>query len=767
MDNDSASPQHTRVRGRRVLIVSATVLLALLLVGSSLLLHRAPWNFTIDVGAEEPFVAEGETRHFYSFFYFHSPEQWGQHIFRWSSERAAVTIPSALRADPLIAEVVLCGCRPRRSPNHPPPPATFSLTLNNNLTMQLEADQHWRRYQVLVPRGLTHPEEGVMLDMRAPTWEDASKRQLGLAIDTIALRQLAPPPLTTPWSALIAATGIVGVAAWRRSALLVLLLAGAWLFVGALYQPQLMPYSLLASLLVGGLLLLWGWLQSPLEATAAALAGVWMVLVPQWLGYWMIDDAFVSFRYARNLVRGNGLVFNVGEQVEGYTNFLWTMIVAGGMALGGDPTRFTIVLTMVLGFVLVVLTTLLARRFIAGPWSLAPMGWLVLSSPFLLYTSRGSGMETALFAVCILATILALVGQRWRVAGLLVALTMMTRPDGGILAGVGALYAAVVAWRGWRQRSGNPGEEQPRGGWGWLRPLAWYGGVALVLFLPYYLWRWRYYGYPLPNTFYVKVGGTWEHLVRGAIYLWHFASTHLLLFVALAGTLAGVVLWRRAAQAQEKAPWPEVALIGAFCVLFTLYVVVVGGDWMPGARFFMPLVPLLAILGGWGVGVLARHSPRLEPLLLAVGVTLGVALALRLPQSTAYSDSHVWLQNHVVRRYREVGRWINANTPPDVVIATEVAGALPYYADRPMIDLLGLTDEHIAHMEERLGHQRAGHEKTDPSYVLERAPEIIPYRGSYLLWGHPAFEEGYYTKKFHGPEGQSVKIYLRNDIDLD
>ena len=55
----------------------------------------------------------------------------------------------------------------------------------------------------------------------------------------------------------------------------------------------------------------------------------------------MQDDAYVSFRYARNLVRGDGLVYNVGEPVEGYTNFLWTALAAVPLARGAaDPLPF-------------------------------------------------------------------------------------------------------------------------------------------------------------------------------------------------------------------------------------------------------------------------------------------------------------------------------------------------------------------------------------------------------------------------------------------
>ena len=51
----------------------------------------------------------------------------------------------------------------------------------------------------------------------------------------------------------------------------------------------------------------------------------------------LCDDAFISFRYAENWVAGRGLVFNAGEQVEGYTNFSWTMLCALGMQLGIEP----------------------------------------------------------------------------------------------------------------------------------------------------------------------------------------------------------------------------------------------------------------------------------------------------------------------------------------------------------------------------------------------------------------------------------------------
>src|SRR6185437_4110074 len=70
---------------------------------------------------------------------------------------------------------------------------------------------------------------------------------------------------------------------------------------------------------------------------AAALAWAWHLA-------WLCDDSFISFRYARNLAHGNGLVWNVGERVEGYTNFLWTVIAAGAIRAGLHPGQAALVL---------------------------------------------------------------------------------------------------------------------------------------------------------------------------------------------------------------------------------------------------------------------------------------------------------------------------------------------------------------------------------------------------------------------------------------
>ena len=71
------------------------------------------------------------------------------------------------------------------------------------------------------------------------------------------------------------------------------------------------------------------------------------------------DDAFISFRYAKNLVEGHGLVYNIGERVEGYTNFLWTLLLSAFMGLGLD----VVVVSQVLGILFSLFTVLLLLYF--------------------------------------------------------------------------------------------------------------------------------------------------------------------------------------------------------------------------------------------------------------------------------------------------------------------------------------------------------------------------------------------------------------------
>ncbi len=764
----------------------ATLVVCIALAWLSTQFSRPAWSLPVDLGDEADFFYMGETPTFQNFFGYHPPEQaqdGSGRSFRWtSSPLAAITVPFIQHIQPIVIETVLCGCRFDGQTT----PVQFEV--NNTPLVDFQATDEWRRYHLLVPSDLPqHPEYGVMLVINAELWQTPASPRIGVAVESITLRQATRPPLTEPATLPLLIAALLGLAVWQRTPLPLLLLTGAWGALGVLYQPHMLPRPHTTALLLTGVLVLWTlvprrppavptapaahhptWRQDALyrwfPLTAATLIGAWLVLSVQVLGHWIIDDAFISFRYARNLVAGHGLVFNPGEYVEGYTNFLWTVLIAAGMAVQLEPILFANVGLVLIAFLIAWLTVAIGQLIL--PPDYAPFAWLaaavlVVNSPFLIYTARSSGMETGLYAMLILATLLALLHQRWLLAGTLTTLTLMTRPDGILLVGVAGLYAL---WQGWQQhRPTTPPLALRLGWWRWLMPALRYTAPLLLLYLPYFLWRWNYYGYPLPNTFYVKVGSSEAQLWRGVEYLRDFALATPLFGFGVLGALVGLWAWR----GTEPPRWAQLALLGGLLTLITTYVIAVGGDWMPGFRFFIATLPLLVLFGVWGMVGLVRRIPHLLlPVLLGLA-GLGVGQAMLLPNDTSYVSSPIWVQNYAVRRYREVGRWINMHTTPDTWISTAVAGAMPYYADRPTIDILGLTDEHIAHLPVAdLGRGRPGHEKTDLDYALGREPEIIPYKGSDLFWRHPRFKANYTIQDFPGPEGQAVRLYVRNDVVL-
>jgi len=170
-----------------------------------------------------------------------------------------------------------------------------------------------------------------------------------------------------------------------------------------------------------------------------ALAGL---LFEAWPVPPQTDDAYISYRYARNLVGGLGLVYNAGEYVEGITNFLWTLLVAGGLALGFEAKGVGHALGVASAATALCVTYAYAGMRLPPSRSGAAgvAAWVVLASlPFVYWTT--SGMETSLFAALVAATLAAEARERrgWAVAAAFLAFAV--RPDGVLVA------AAALGWR--------------------------------------------------------------------------------------------------------------------------------------------------------------------------------------------------------------------------------------------------------------------------------------------------------------------------------
>src|SRR5690606_12048881 len=157
---------------------------------------------------------------------------------------------------------------------------------------------------------------------------------------------------------------------------------------------QSVPWLLSAT--VAALALLGLERRRPAQAVAGAVVlsvGLGLGLAFAWRILWIADDAFISFRYARNFARGLGLVYNEGEWVEGYTNFLWTLLLGLASKLGLD-IPLTALFGNLAAFAATVLLAALLPARLAPKHAVVPFAAIALALAKPFYTFAGSGLET-------------------------------------------------------------------------------------------------------------------------------------------------------------------------------------------------------------------------------------------------------------------------------------------------------------------------------------------------------------------------------------
>jgi len=428
-----------------------------------------------------------------------------------------------------------------------------------------------------------------------------------------------------------------------------------------------------------------------------------------WRSSFLIDDAFISFRYAKNWAAGLGPVYNPGVEppVEGYSNFLWVALLAVGKALGASPVGLAPALSILCALATLGLAArCMHRELELDPWStgLATLALAALP-PFVVWAT--GGLETALFGLELFGAWLLLVQARGEgelrrglLAGLLGLALVLTRVEGLIWIG-GLVLASVVACRD-------------------AIPLKRLGAYALVVAAgtgAHLLWRHATYGEWVANTVHAKAGFSGATLARGGRSLATFALLFLWpLFVLPAPWLARESRQRR------------LALSALVVVLGTVgYNLLVGGDWMPMFRFMAPASAFLALLLGVGLERL-RTVPRLVTsgaltafALLPLFDVSPVPRALR--EALYYRDFVTGYQSEWARlktthvnleRNSWRGQAMGAIFDQGQTWVGGAIGATGYYSDVFVHDRNGLVNREIARLEAHPGGGTAGHEKRVP-----------------------------------------------------
>ncbi len=375
--------------------------------------------------------------------------------------------------------------------------------------------------------------------------------------------------------------------------------------------------------------------------TAAAIAGAaalaWSRSGTELVGY---DDANIFFTYGRNLIGGHGFVYNAGgERVEGFTSVLWLLVCTLAMAAA-------VPFEGVLFFVNVALLTaalVMLQRFTAAllvrygnataggamTCSLLLTLALVLAPGYVIWnvvSLMDSGLWSALLLAGVIVTLRSALPQPprrdRRSLAIIVAALILTRPEAFVFGAVLIALAILIdAGKGssWRQAMSGSRES-----------LAAFGVTAAAITG----WRLAYFGYPLPNTYYAKLGDPFgARLNEGASYLLDFAGENPAIVVAMGAALWGAIAafhQYRAAREDQDARTLMLMQGSLLVVLFTGCGVSVfeGGDQFAFWRTYQPLVPLIAVQTALVMSMTARAaSPRATALRLpALAVALIMAM---------------------------------------------------------------------------------------------------------------------------------------------
>ena len=427
---------------------------------------------------------------------------------------------------------------------------------------------------------------------------------------------------------------------------------------------------------------------------------------------WLSDDSFISFRYARNLVQGHGLVYNVGEYVEGYTNLLWTLLMAGSMALGVSPEVAAHVAG--LGFWLLLIGVLALWSWQgADQRPFMPLAAVLVLVMGDYQTWATGGLETSMFAFLSVAGILLAcrvdAGKyQMFLAGTLLAAAVGTRPDG-------VIFAAVGVAASWFLNPDVSTHKRLALTSSLALPLM-VGGAALVAF------KLRYYGDLFPTAFYAKSASD-PYYGQGLFYVGlYLAKNWIILPLVLFLTFLN---FRKRSAFLERT---NLILLAAFFG-FVAYVAHSGGDFM-FARRLLPAMPFLFL-------VLEDLLLSIPGRLLQTGILAFTVLAACFPYPIYPKEPHFirGIANEPAFYSRPI---IDARQAQARVAARALAGApvravfeasmcmFGYYSDLPYLaESHGLTQYSLA-KKPLTTRGRVGHEKSvDDQWATENNIHLI------------------------------------------
>ena len=479
------------------------------------------------------------------------------------------------------------------------------------------------------------------------------------------------------------------------------------------------------------------------------LVGINNAYTKRWVG----DDIFIGLRYIENFLNGHGLIYNPGERVEGYTDFLWLMIVSFFQWLKFEPVTIVITLGIICSGVVLVTIMLIGlklNKFFNHKLPV-PMALMAVALNFDYGVWSTSGLEPAFYLMLMTVAFYIFFfsdlsrNRRIFLSGLLLCFAVLTRPDAMIFIGLANLFlllSNIIQ----KKKIGELMIEQLK----FIAPV-------ILIYVPYFLWRYNYYGEIFPNTYYSKVGykSAWA---RGFAYIWLYLQVYfssILFFVASVFLFFKYVLKSKFKETFTRIIGDRYLSGILFAIVTTLsylffFVAKVGGDFMY-ARFMMPCIPFLYLIIEYAINVQFQQKNGLRLfLLILIPVSVLYESTIRkdffltvengkpVAREKEYGvadERYVYLYQYVLMNDKKIGLAL-APYVKDMDITILMRGGqacFSYYAKfKTCVENHGLTDSYIAHMPVTELVGKVGHEHSAPyDYMLKREVDFVFRRSLY------------------------------------
>jgi len=472
-------------------------------------------------------------------------------------------------------------------------------------------------------------------------------------------------------------------------------------------------------------------------------AGILLSIFISYQMRWLGDDIFIALRYVKHFNEGHGLVYNIEERVEGYTDFLWLMLISLFTALKFDAEATTEFLgiafsagTLILFSVICYKVCCIKNKFIFPFITFA----LVFNYDYNVWATSGLEVSFVTFLLSAAFYIYFFTtyefNKRLLLSGFFICLGLMTRPDIMLILiflNFLLLIRNIVNKINFIQLIKNHFT---------------FNLFILLIYLPYFLWRYSYYGFIFPNTYYDKLGYE-SAFAQGFFYIWLYFKCHFTSFLIFIPFFTLLPLLRKSNIKNiilQKEYAPLLTATSVVLIYLVFFVAKVGGDFMY-ARFIIPSVPFIYFIIFYSLSILKFKY---------LNLTLFVILCLNGIETSIRTKLFIGIDKHAqefplfpegiaderycylyfsntaldVKRGKELNKFLN-----DIPYKAIIYGAQARFAYSANFsycqEYFGLTDTLIAHSEIK-ERGRIGHEKHATIEYIESKKINFSFSAGYL-----------------------------------